>query len=382
MQDSAAQHLNRMLKDLHDKGCAQTAAVMDAFACVPRHQFLPGVPLDVAYESEQAIGTHFGENGSCISSASAPTIMAVMLEQMSVRPGHNVLEIGAGTGYNAGLLAHLAGGGHVVSIDVNPAVAAEAVERLAGAGITGVDVLVGDGWFGAPGYGEFDRIVATVQTWDISPHWEQQLRRGGILVLPLWLRPGLHAAVAFEKTDGGLVSRSSAYCVFMPFRGPHAAPPCEAVVPHWRRVKATPHGESIAVFDDATPERVETLRQLLQGPMVTEPAPKLFPGWNVRLALEEPDVIFLMAKAARWNGSTGLFDSELRSLALVDGTALLGFGAPSCRERLEASLARAVPFDLESFRITAVPHGSSEGPDADVVLTRPHFDLKLEGLFR
>ena len=282
-----------------------------------------------------------------------------MLEQLSVEPGQRVLEIGAGTGYNAALLAHLAGdSGAIISVDINSKVAYEAVDHLRQVGISNVDVMTADGWLGASDVPPFDRIIATAEVWDISPHWVDQLSEGGVLVAPLWLRPGVTVAVAFEKVGLGLVSRSMAYCGFMPFRGPHAGPVRRALVPNWagRLQSASDETEWIAIFDDASPDRVAALRTLIHAPVDAVPTPSLCAGWNMRLAFEEPDPITFIAKSAMWSGPTGLFNAEQGSLALVDGSSLLSFGDRECLDRLVMSLEMAVPFDLEALRISAVLH--------------------------
>src|SRR5208283_3349254 len=103
-------------------------------------------------------------------------------------------------------------------------VAREASGHLARAGARGVDVAWKDGWLGDGRHAPFDRIIATAECWDISPHWVRQLDDAGVLVLPLALGPGLTMAVAFEKAGEGLTSRAMAPCGFMPLRGPHAGP--------------------------------------------------------------------------------------------------------------------------------------------------------------
>jgi protein-L-isoaspartate(D-aspartate) O-methyltransferase len=124
-------------------------AIAGAFLAVPRHLFLPGVPPERAYRDE-AIATKI-EGGLPVSSSSQPAIMAIMLEQLDVRPGMRVLEIGAGTGYNAALLQHLVGQrGRVVTIDIDPEVVGWARERLAAAGYPEVVVIEGDGADGWP----------------------------------------------------------------------------------------------------------------------------------------------------------------------------------------------------------------------------------------
>lgn len=95
-----------------------------------------------------------------------------MIEQLDVQIGHRVLEIGAGTGYNAALLAWLAGSsGRVTTIDVDEDIVQEARDNLRRAGFSEVHVVAGDGWLGLPTDAPFDRIEATVGVWDLSPHW-------------------------------------------------------------------------------------------------------------------------------------------------------------------------------------------------------------------
>src|SRR4051812_2082062 len=89
-----------------------------AFRAVPRHLFVPETPLEDVYR-DMVIPTK-KESGQWISSSSQPTIMAIMLEQLQLKPGQRVLEIGAGTGYNAALIAHIVGSkGYVTTIDLD-----------------------------------------------------------------------------------------------------------------------------------------------------------------------------------------------------------------------------------------------------------------------
>src|SRR5262249_11059318 len=129
---------------LKQGGCLADSAVEDAFRAVPRHLFLPGVPLEKVY-ADEAIPTKY-HDGLPISSSSQPAVMATMLEQLEVHAGHHILEIGAGTGYNAALLATLAGeGGRVVTIDIDDDVVSAAQDHLRLAGFPHVRVIAGDG---------------------------------------------------------------------------------------------------------------------------------------------------------------------------------------------------------------------------------------------
>ncbi|MEX2228432.1 MAG: rRNA adenine N-6-methyltransferase family protein, partial [Dehalococcoidia bacterium] len=110
----------------------------------PRECFLPDVPLDEVY-LDRAFVTRW-LHGVPVSSSSQPAVMAVMLEQLEVRPGDHVLEIGAGTGYNAALLARLVGPrGQVTSVELDAATADGAARQLVIAGATRAAVVTADG---------------------------------------------------------------------------------------------------------------------------------------------------------------------------------------------------------------------------------------------
>lgn len=142
-----------------------------------------------------------------------------MLEQLQPQPGNRVLELGAGTGYNAGLLAHLVGGGgHVTTIDVDDDIVEGALSGLAAARIENVTVIVADGALGHPDGAPYDRIIATVGAHGIPHAWLDQLAPGGRLLVPQRLRGSVSRSIAYERTDGAWRSVSSEMNTFMPLR--------------------------------------------------------------------------------------------------------------------------------------------------------------------
>lgn len=183
-----------------------------SFAAVPRSAFLPALmwPWDMeagcsvfvsradeperwrAYADADCPvvtqwddGAHAGtEPGvAATSSASMPSVVFRMLRELDLRPGHRVLEIGTATGWNAALLAHRAGAGRVVSVEVDEGVAERARGVLERFGVA-VRVIHGDG---ARGYAEgapYDRIVGTCGVRRFPWAWVEQCRPGGMLVVP------------------------------------------------------------------------------------------------------------------------------------------------------------------------------------------------------
>jgi protein-L-isoaspartate(D-aspartate) O-methyltransferase len=207
--------------------------VAAALRVVPRHLFLPEQRPEAAYRDE-AIVTKRDEDGQPISSSSQPAIMAIMLDQLDLAPGHRVLEIGAGTGYNAALISDIVGpSGQVTSVDIDPELVATARGHLARAGFGDVTVVAADGAGGDPEHAPYDRIIATVGVSDLAPAWLAQATPQARIVVPLDVR-GTQLSVAFERADptargGPWTSRSLAPCGFMRMRGSLAGP--ERVVP-------------------------------------------------------------------------------------------------------------------------------------------------------
>jgi protein-L-isoaspartate(D-aspartate) O-methyltransferase len=213
-----------LVDHLKEENCITTSAIEQAFLTVPRHLFLPGEPLDEVY-TDQSIVVRRGAEGQWTSSSSQPAIMAIMLEQLDLKPGQRALEIGAGTGFNAALIASIVGpDGAVVTVDIQPDLVKGAREALNQAGYGWVQVVAGDGGYGYAEGAPYDRIILSVSSSVIVPAWREQLAPGGKLVLPLAF-PGGQKSVAFERRGQELVSVSARPCGFMSLQGGFAPSP-------------------------------------------------------------------------------------------------------------------------------------------------------------
>jgi protein-L-isoaspartate(D-aspartate) O-methyltransferase len=218
--DAFADLRARLVAHLRARGDVRSERVAAAFARVPRHVFVPDVPPEDVY-ADRSIAIKL-EDGVPISSSSQPAIMAEMLEMLALREGDRVLEIGAGSGYNAALIAELVGpSGFVETIDLDAELVAAARRHLDEAGYPQVRALCADGARGDPGGARFDAVIASVGVERIPPAWIAQLRTGGRLVAPLTIR-SMQKVVAFERTADGLEERAIVDAGFIMLRGPSA----------------------------------------------------------------------------------------------------------------------------------------------------------------
>jgi protein-L-isoaspartate(D-aspartate) O-methyltransferase len=231
----------RMVARIADAGYLASADVERALRTVARHLFVPEVSPEEAYADKAITTKPGGPGGRPASCASEPTVVAMMLGQLDVQPGMRVLEIGAGTGYNAALLAELAGDtGQVTTIDIHPDVTERARHTLDAAGYDRVRVITGDGTFGVGEHAPYDRIIVTVGPWDLPPAWADQLTPRGRLVVPLHWR-GQARSVAFVHQDNGVLrATNSQLCGFIPMigdgqDGEHTTQIAENVALYWDR---------------------------------------------------------------------------------------------------------------------------------------------------
>jgi protein-L-isoaspartate(D-aspartate) O-methyltransferase len=228
-RDAAA----RLVNDLRGKGALFDADVADAIASVPRHVFVPcnkvtdgqaggsgdDARMALAY-SDRGVMTHTPEDrAATYSSTSQPSIVAKMLDAAELAPGMRVMEIGAGTGWNSGLIQHITSA-PVVSIEHSGVVADEARAALALAGVDHVRVVTGDGYDGDPEQGQYDRIIATVGIAGVPSAWLDQLADDGFILAPI-AHGGMHpiTRVAFDD-DGRPNGRLVTMADFMTASGP------------------------------------------------------------------------------------------------------------------------------------------------------------------
>ena len=157
-------------------GLVVPSQILSAFAAVPREQFLPKHIQEKAYV-DQPLPIGFDQT------ISQPQTVIKMLELLEVESHHTILEIGAGSGYNAALLGKL--GRHVYAIEYLEKLADQARAIIQELQIENVTIMQGDGKIGFAQYAPFDRIIVTAASLEIPKPLINQLALNGVLVAPV-----------------------------------------------------------------------------------------------------------------------------------------------------------------------------------------------------
>jgi protein-L-isoaspartate(D-aspartate) O-methyltransferase len=174
----------------------QNPRVLEAMRTVPRHEFVPEIYRDQAYE-DSPLPTSAGQT------ISQPYIVALMTELVDPQPEYRVLEVGTGSGYQAAILARLVR--DVYTIEIVPDLARTAAQRLERLAFKNVHVRAGDGYLGWPEHRPFDAILVTAGAPEIPKPLIEQLATGGRLVIPVNNRDGYQTLQVLEKSRDGKV---------------------------------------------------------------------------------------------------------------------------------------------------------------------------------
>jgi protein-L-isoaspartate(D-aspartate) O-methyltransferase len=203
----------RMVDHLLSSGYVKSPGVADAMLSVPRHGFIPEGERHAYVDSPQSIG--------CGQTISAPHMVGIMLELLELGDGLKVLEVGAGSGYNAACMVHMVRpGGHVYSTEYVPELASLARRNIERTGYSKwATVIHGDGSEGLKKHAPFDRITVTCAAPSIPPPLVEQLDKGGIMLIPSGGRWTQDLIIIRKKEDGDIAKEEWGGCVFVPLRG-------------------------------------------------------------------------------------------------------------------------------------------------------------------
>ncbi len=177
-------------------------SVLDLLAVVKREDFVPAEHRSMAFvDTEVPLATSSGATQCML----APKVEARLLQELDVRKHERVLEIGAGSGYMAALLAHRAQ--HVTSLEIDPELARFAAANLRRAGMMNAAVIQADGAAALPADGPFDVIVLSGSVHEVPDALFAQLKTSGRLAAIVGEQPVMRAVLITRSTDEGLVRR-------------------------------------------------------------------------------------------------------------------------------------------------------------------------------
>jgi protein-L-isoaspartate(D-aspartate) O-methyltransferase len=197
----------RMVRSVEREAAPRDPRILEAFRAVPRHLFVPGQSQAAAYD-DRALPIGEGQT------ISQPSMIAMMLDRLRCAPTSRVLEVGAGSGYAAALLARLAE--RVDAIEILPALAERARAVLDSLGVDNVVIHVGDGSRGLPERGPFDCILVSAAPARVPPALLEQLAPGGRIVIPVGDGHVQTLLVGEHQPDGSVTFQEDVPCVFVP----------------------------------------------------------------------------------------------------------------------------------------------------------------------
>jgi protein-L-isoaspartate(D-aspartate) O-methyltransferase len=210
-QDDRAQEREQLVQRTIVERGVTDPAVLAAMRAVPRHRFVPGEYQDRAY-NDHPLPIGYGQT------ISQPYIVALMTEALELEPGERVLEIGAGSGYQAAVLAAIVE--QVYTIEIVPELAERAAALLAELGYDNVVAAPGDGYFGWEEFAPFDAIIVTAAPDHLPQPLVGQLADGGHIVIPIGPPGGYQSLWRFTRDGDELRAENLGGVTFVPFTGP------------------------------------------------------------------------------------------------------------------------------------------------------------------
>lgn len=186
--------------------------LLNAMNALPRERFIQPAMRDLAY-ADRAVPIGHDQT------ISQPYIVARMTEALNLQPGHRVLEVGTGSGYQTALLALL--GARLVSIERITELSTSAAATLASLGIQGPELVVGDGSLGCPSGAPFDRILVAAGATRVPGSLLDQTKDNGRIVIPIG-SAGLQVLVVVRRCDGRTIETPILPCRFVKLIGAEA----------------------------------------------------------------------------------------------------------------------------------------------------------------
>ena len=202
-----------LLKQWKESGLVTTEKILEAFRAVKRENFILPEHEEYAY-SDYPLPIHGGQT------ISQPTTVLIMTQALEVAPGMKVLEIGAGSGYQAAILSKLVGKtGQVYSVETVPELVSFSQQNLNKSGCSNVTVSFGDGSQGFAAKAPYDRIIVTAAAPKVPPPLIEQLKESGILIIPVDNELFGQTMKKITKKNGKLTEENLGEFRFVPLKG-------------------------------------------------------------------------------------------------------------------------------------------------------------------
>lgn len=209
MNDLRYERQRRQLIEVIREHGVDDLEILRAFDLTQRHLFLPQSVQHRAYE-DAPVPIGFGQT------ASQPSLQALYLQTLELKPTDRVLEIGTGSGFQTALLAHLAE--HVYSVERIRELSQRAREVIESLRISNVALLVGDGTIGWSRYAPYDAILVAAGAPTIPPALIEQLAPNGRMLIPVGDR-NMQQLTLVKKSESGIETSNVTACVFVPLLG-------------------------------------------------------------------------------------------------------------------------------------------------------------------
>ncbi|MFK7806036.1 MAG: protein-L-isoaspartate O-methyltransferase [Anaerolineae bacterium] len=259
--DQIEQHQQKLLERTRNMwpDSPLSDATAAAFMATPRHRFVqryrPYHSQEWQVVTRENLSKHlsalytdgslalFGDDDNSVpSTISQPSLVLHMLDMLQIEEGHQVFELGAGSGWNAAFMGRLVGkAGQVHSLEIIPEMAQAAAENIANMGIKNVNIVEADGGAGYSAGAPYDRAIFTAGSYDVPHHFYEQIKEGGLLLIVIKNGGGGDCLMLLRKVDDHFESLDSLPCGFVPMRGKYEvtdlAPITLDQLPNWENLK-------------------------------------------------------------------------------------------------------------------------------------------------
>lgn len=258
------------------------------------------------------------------STISQPSLVLYMLNLLQLEPGHKVLELGAGSGWNAALMGHIVSeSGHVYSVEIIPEVAKKAAENIERLGINNVSIVEGDGSDGYKSASPFDRMIFTAGTFDLPRNLYNQIKEGGLLLVVIKIEGGADNLFLLEKKDEYFESLDSLPCQFVPVTGKYSFDSLDPIyledLPNWNELQNREISRTTFWWGYKKSDNV----------------------WHtmpIRFFLSISEPLFQAFQSPKRNSKEkscfGIWDKENQSLAIAKNNQIITYGNTHAREIL------------------------------------------------